>query len=195
MKLLRPALSLLILLTIVTGLVYPLMVTGISQVFFPSQANGSLIKQDNVVIGSNLIGQQFNQLGYFWGRPSATADYPYNAMASGGANIAPSNPVLVTQAQNYGDRLVQADPLHNPYVPIDLVTHSSSGLDPHISIASALYQVPRIADARGVTYQQVVAIINEYKQPPLFDMIGEPIINVLQLNLALDLMTKTKVAD
>lgn len=194
MKILRPALSLFILLSLVTGLAYPLIMTGVGQLLFPSQANGSLIEQKNAVIGSRLIGQSFKEPQYFWGRPSATAEYPYNAMASGGANIAPSNPILVSSAQGYADRLIKADPQHNPHVPIDLVTHSSSGLDPHISIAGAFYQVPRIAKARGLSNEQVKAMINEYKQMPLFGMIGEPVINVLQLNLALDTFTQTKVA-
>ncbi|MDI2111802.1 potassium-transporting ATPase subunit KdpC [Commensalibacter nepenthis] len=192
MKILRPALSLFILLSLITGIVYPFAITGIGQLLFPLQANGSLMEKRNVTIGARLIGQSFTKPQYFWGRPSATSEYPYNAMASGSANIAPSNPALITSAQGYADRLIKADPQHNPHVPIDLVTHSSSGLDPHISIAGALYQVPRVAKARGLSGEQVKAMINKYKQIPLFGVIGEPVINVLQLNLALDTFAQTK---
>lgn len=189
MKLLRPALTILVVFVLITGGLYPLLMTGIAQLLFPNQANGSLIEQDNKVIGSKWIGQEFTQPQYFWGRPSATTQHPYNAMASGGANLAPSNPQLVASAKVYADRLQKADPQHNPHVPVDLVTHSSSGLDPHISVAGALYQVPRIAKARKVSNEHIIQLINECKQAPWLGIVGEPVVNVLQLNLALDNLT------
>lgn len=183
---LRPALTMLLLLTILTGLIYPMTVTGLAQVFFPEQASGSLIVREGKVIGSKLIGQYFDKPEYFWSRPSATAPYPYNAAASGGSNLGPTNPALVEAVKARVAALRAADPTNDVPIPIDLVTASGSGLDPHISPAAALYQVKRVARARGldeVTVQQLVVQHTEERQ---FGLLGERRINVLQLNLALD---------
>ncbi|MDI2090098.1 potassium-transporting ATPase subunit KdpC [Commensalibacter oyaizuii] len=191
-SLFRPALGLFIILSVITGVLYPLMVTGIAQTIFPNQANGSFIEYKGQKVGSALIGQSFTKLGYFWERPSATSERGYNAMASSGASIAPSNPELLKSAQHYAMILRNADPDHNAYIPIDLVTHSSSGLDPDISIAAALYQVPRIAKARGLTKDAVKAVIDQHSRHRVLTIFGEPVVNVLQLNLALDTLMLAK---
>ena len=180
---LRPAISLLALLTIITGVIYPLIVTGLAQILFPHQANGSLIVMDGKTYGSELIGQQFDDPKYFWGRPSAAG---YNAAASSGSNYGPMNPSLEEVVQARIDALHAADPNNPLPIPVDLVTASASGLDPHISVASALYQVSRIATARGLSEAEVTSLIEKYTEGRQFGIFGEPRVNVLSLNLALD---------
>jgi potassium-transporting ATPase KdpC subunit len=184
--LLRPAIVLFVLLTVLTGLIYPLLVTGIAQVVFPQQANGSLIMKDGQAIGSELIGQPFDDPKYFWGRLSATGPVPYNAAASSGSNLGPTNPALIDEVQGRIDALKAADPSNTQPIPVDLVTSSGSGLDPHISIAAALYQAPRVAKARGLDVAKVQALITQYTEDRQLGILGEPRVNVLQLNLALD---------
>jgi K+-transporting ATPase ATPase C chain len=182
----RPALTMLLLLTVLTGLVYPLAVTGLAQVFFPHQANGSLIMREGKVIGSTLIGQYFDKPEYFWGRPSATSPFPYNAAASSGSNLGPTNPVLIEAVKARVAALQAADPGNDAPVPVDLVTASGSGLDPHISPAAALYQAKRVARARGLDEAIVQTLVAEHVEERQFKLLGEQRVNVLQLNLALD---------
>lgn len=182
----RPAILLLLLMTAITGVIYPLAVTLIAQTVFPSQANGSLIVRDGKVVGSALIGQPFDDPKYFWGRPSATAPYPYNAAASSGSNLGPTNPALVDAVKAHVQALQDADPNNSQPVPVDLVTFSASGLDPHISVAAALYQVPRIARVRGLKEEQVRALVAQYTEDRTFGILGEPRVNVLLLNQSLD---------
>lgn len=183
---LRPAVSLFIVLTVATGALYPLAVTGIAQVLFPHEANGSLVSVDGRPVGSELIGQQFTQPNYFWGRLSATRPYPYNAGASSGSNLGPLNPALTTAAKTRIDRLKAADPGNNAPVPVDLITASASGLDPDISLAAAYYQAERVAKARHLPREQVQAFIERNADRPVLGFLGEPRVNVLKLNLALD---------
>jgi K+-transporting ATPase ATPase C chain len=183
---LRPAITLFALLTILTGVLYPLAVTGIAQLAFPHQANGSLIEKDGAVIGSELIGQQFDDPSYFWGRPSATSPEPYNAASSSGSNLGPTNPALISAVEARVKALQAADPENTLPIPVDLVTASASGLDPHISVASALYQVSRVASARGLDEADVVALVNQYTEGRQFGIFGEPRVNVLLLNIALN---------
>ncbi len=180
---LRPAITLLALLTIITGVIYPITVTGLAQVLFPHQADGSLIVIDGKTYGSELIGQQFDDPKYFWGRPSAAG---YNAAASSGSNLGPMNPSLEEAVQARMDALQAADPNNPLPIPVDLVTASASGLDPHISVAAALYQVARVATARGLSEAQVTSLVEEYTEGRQFGIFGEPRVNVLMLNLALD---------
>ncbi len=193
---LRPALAVLFVLTIVTGVVYPLAITGIAQLVFPRQANGSLIVQNGKVVGSALIGQQFSDPKYFWGRLSATGDYPYNAFnaqtltGSAGSNYGPMNPALIAAAQDRIQALKAADPGNTAPIPVDLVTASGSGLDPNISVAAALYQAPRVARLRGLPLAQVQALIARYTQGRQLGFLGEPRVNVLELNLGLDQLAK-----
>ena len=193
---LRPALAVLFVLTIVTGVVYPLAITGFAQLVLPHQANGSLIVQDGKAVGSELIGQQFSDPKYFWGRLSATGDYPYNAFnaqtltGSSGSNYGPMNPALVKAAQARVDALQAADPGNTSAIPVDLVTASGSGLDPNISVAAALYQAPRVARLRGLPLEQVQALIAQYTQGRQLGFLGEPRVNVLELNLALDQLVR-----
>jgi K+-transporting ATPase ATPase C chain len=182
----RPAIVTLALLTLVTGVAYPLAVTGLAQALFSHQANGSLIVEDGQAIGSELIGQPFDDPRYFWGRLSATAPFPYNAAASSGSNLGPLNPGLVEVAQARSDALRAADPGNAAPIPVDLVTASASGLDPHISVAAALYQVPRVARARGLGEEQVRSLVAQFTEGRQLGILGEPRVNVLQLNLALD---------
>jgi K+-transporting ATPase ATPase C chain len=182
----RPAAVLLILFTILTGLLYPLAVTGLAQAFLSDQANGSLIRQGDRVLGSALIGQPFDDPKYFWGRLSATAPFPYNAAASTGSNLGPSNPALVAAVQARLAALQAADPGNTQPVPVDLVTASASGLDPHISVAAALYQAPRVARARGLDEAALRQLILGRVEGRQFGLLGEPRVNVLKLNLALD---------
>lgn len=184
--LVRPALVLFVTLSVLTGLVYPLATTGIAQAAFPHQAAGSLIVRDGKPVGSLLIGQNFSDAKYFWGRPSATGPMPNNASASGGSNLGPLNPALADAAKGRIGALRAADPGNIAPVPVDLVTASGSGLDPHISVAAALYQVPRVAKARGQSTAQLQALIAQYREGKRFGFLGEPRVNVLQLNLALD---------
>jgi K+-transporting ATPase ATPase C chain len=176
----------LLLFTLLTGVIYPLAVTGIAQLIFPRQANGSLIVKDGKALGSGLIGQLFDDPKYFWGRLSATGPYPYNAAASSGSNLGPSNPALMAAVQARIDALKTADPGNTQPIPIDLVTASGSGLDPDISVAAALYQVPRVARVRGMSESAVRALVDQYTQGRQFGFLGEPRVNVLELNLALD---------
>jgi K+-transporting ATPase ATPase C chain len=192
LKQLRPAIVSLLLLTVITGVIYPLAVTGIAQAFFPHQANGSLIVQDGKTLGSELIGQSFDDPKYFWGRLSATGTFPYNAFnaqnltASSGSNYGPLNPALIEAAKARVEALKAADPGNTALIPVDLVTASGSGLDPNISVAAALYQVPRVARARGLSEEAVRALVNQYTVGRQFGILGEPRINVLELNLALN---------
>jgi K+-transporting ATPase ATPase C chain len=182
----RPAIVSLVLLTVITGVIYPLAVTGLAQALFPHQANGSIIIEDGRVLGSALIGQRFNDPKYVWGRLSATLPFPYNGAASSGSNLGPLNPDLVRAAQARVNALRTADPGNTAPIPVDLVTASASGLDPHISVAAALYQVPRIARARGLSEEQVRALVARFTEGRHLDILGEPRVNVLELNLALD---------
>ena len=183
---LRPALMTLLLLTIVTGVVYPLVVTGIAQVVFPFQANGSLIVKGGKPVGSALIGQPFDDPRYFWGRPSATTPFGYNAASSSGSNLSPTNPDLIKAVQGRVDALHAADPGNSAPVPVDLVTTSGSGLDPHISPAAALYQVSRVARERKLDAAKVRELVEQHTEGRFLGMLGEPRVNVLALNLALD---------
>jgi K+-transporting ATPase ATPase C chain len=183
---------LLVLFTLMTGLVYPLVVTGLAQLIFPRQANGSLIVQDGRNAGSELIGQSFDDPKYFWGRLSATGAFPYNAFdadtltGSSGSNYGPLNPALLEMVRARVDALRAADPDNDLPIPVDLVTASASGLDPHISVAAAFYQVPRVARLRGMSESEVKALIDEYTEGRQLGFLGEPRVNVLLLNLALD---------
>ncbi len=183
---LRISLLMLLVFTVITGVLYPLAVTGIAQAVFPRQANGSLIRQHGQVIGSALIGQPFRSPRYFWSRPSATAPFPDNSLASGGSNLGPTNPVLLQQVKARIAALHAADPSQHAPIPVDLVTASGSGLDPDISPAAALYQVPRIARLRHLSEQRVRALVTRYTTPRQLGFLGEPRVNVLELNLALD---------
>jgi K+-transporting ATPase ATPase C chain len=183
---LRPALVVLILLSLVTGVAYPLVVTGAARVLFPAQANGSLVVRDGKPMGSALIGQPFDDPKYFWGRLSATAPFPYNAGASSGSNYGPLNPALSAAAKGRIDTLREADPGNTALLPVDLVTASGSGLDPHISPAAALYQVSRVARARGIDPGQVRRLVEQHIEGRQLGILGEPRVNVLRLNLALD---------
>lgn len=187
---LRPALMLFVLLSVVTGLLYPLLLTGAAQLAFPHQANGSLIRRDGVVVGSELIGQAFSEPGYFWGRLSATGSLPYNGAASGGSNFGPAHPALAEAVQRRLAALREADPGNRAPVPVDLVTASASGLDPHISPAAAMYQVARVARARGVAPGQLIPLLDKHTMAPWLGVMGEARVNVLTLNLALDAMRR-----
>ena len=182
----RPALVLFILLTALTGIGYPLLVTGIGQAAFPEQAAGSLIQRDGKPVGSALIGQNFSDPKYIWGRPSATGPMPNNATASGGSNQGPLNPALVDAVKGRIEALRAADPGNTAPVPVDLVTASGSGLDPHISVAAAKFQAGRVAKARKLPVPLVQRLIDAHTEGRLFALLGEPRVNVLQLNLALD---------
>ncbi len=183
---LKPLLVLFLLLSILLGIVYPVVVTGIAQLVFPSQANGSVLLDQGRVVGSALIGQPFDDPKYFWGRMSATNPFPYNASSSSGSNLGPTNPALVAEVQARIDDLRKADPGSSLPIPVDLVTSSGSGLDPDISVAAALYQVPRVARVRGLSEQSVRTLVQEHTQGRQFWILGEPRVNVLELNLALD---------
>jgi len=187
---LRPAIVLFALLTILTGLVYPFVITGVAQAVFPRQANGSLIYRNGQPIGSALIGQPFDDPKYFWGRLSATSPFPYNAASSSGSNYGPLSSALSDAVQSRIDALKAADLSlaleNNQPVPVDLVTASASGLDPHISVAAALFQVPRVARARGLSEDQVQALVTQFTIGRQFGILGEPRVNVLKLNLALE---------
>jgi potassium-transporting ATPase KdpC subunit len=189
---LRPTLVIFLLLTLVTGVIYPLAVTGLSQVIFPAQANGSLIMKNGQALGSELIGQQFDAPKYFWGRLSATGTFPYNAFnaanltGSSGSNYGPLNPALLEAAQTRINALKAADPGNNAPIPVDLVTASGSGLDPNISVAAAYYQISRVSKARGLDQATVKSLVDQFIDGRQFFILGEPRVNVLKLNLALD---------
>ena len=195
LKEIRPAIVFVVALTIITGLIYPFVMTGVAGVIFPYQAQGSLIERDGKVIGSALIGQEFTGDGYFHGRPSATVapdpndasktvPAPYNAANSGGSNLGPTNKALIERVQGDVDKLKQEN--GSMPVPIDLVTTSGGGLDPHISPAGALFQVPRVAEARGLPEERVRQLVDEHTEGRFLGLLGEPRVNVLALNLALD---------
>ena len=181
----RPAVSLFVVLTVVTGVLYPLAVTGVAKAAFPHQAAGSLIVQGGKTVGSSLIGQNFTDPRYFWGRPSATAPMADNGQGSGGSNLGPLNPALTDAVKARVEALRAADPGNKAAVPVDLVTSSASGLDPEISVAAAQYQAARIARLRGVSPQVVAGIIARHTQGRLFGLLGEPRVNVLDMNLEL----------
>ena len=183
---LRPAISLFVVLSVVTGVIYPLAVTGVAQTLFPHAANGSIVTVDGKPIGSARIGQQFTQPKYFWGRLSATGPYPYNAAASSGSNLGPLNPALTDAVKARIDALKAADPGNAQPVPVDLVTASASGLDPDISLAAAYYQAGRVAKVRNLPHEQIQALIEQNTDRPVLSFMGEPRVNVLRLNLALD---------
>ena len=183
---LRPALLVLILFTVITGVLYPLVVTGLAQHLFPVQANGSILERAGTPVGSALVGQSFTAGGYLWGRPSGTRDYPYNAAASGGENAGPNNPALLAAVKARVAALRAADPGNAARVPVDLVAGSGSGLDPEISPAAALYQAGRVARARGLPEARVRDLIARYTRGRAAGVLGEPGVNVLMLNLALD---------
>jgi len=182
----RPALVLFAALTVLTGLAYPVVVTGIGQLAFAEQAAGSLIVRDGKPVGSTLIGQNFSDPKYVWGRPSATGPQPYNASASSGSNLGPLNPALADAVKGRIQALRAADPGNTAPVPVDLVTASGSGLDPHVSVAAAQFQVARVARVRGLPVAQVQQLIESHTEGRLWGFLGEPRVNVLQLNLALD---------
>jgi K+-transporting ATPase ATPase C chain len=180
---LRPALTVFLFLTLITGVAYPLAVTGVAQVLFPHQANGSFMDVDGRLYGSELIGQPFDDPTYFWGRPSAAA---YDAAASSGSNLGPMNPALREMVQARVEALQAADPGNNLLIPVDLVTASASGLDPHISVAAVSYQIPRVAAARGLSEADVRSLVEQYTEDRQLGIWGEPRVNVLLLNMALD---------
>jgi K+-transporting ATPase ATPase C chain len=193
LKVLKPAVVLLLLFTVLTGVVYPLLITAVAQVVFPFQANGSVIVQAGKPAGSELIGQQFDAPQYFWGRISATGPFPYNAYygqtltGSSGSNLGPTNPALIQEVQARIAALRAADPTNAAPIPVDLVTSSGSGLDPDISVAAAYYQITRVAAARGWTVTQVKTLVDQFTEGRSLGFLGEPRVNVLRLNLALDL--------
>lgn len=190
MTMLRPAIILFILLSLMTGGLYPLVTTALGQWWFKDQANGSLILQNGESRGSRLIGQNFTDAGYFQGRPSATAESPYNPMASGGSNLAGSNPELDKAVSERVSALRAANPQANPRVPVELVTASASGLDYSLTPAAVAWQIPRVATARGLTTDQVSKLVAEHTQKPLVSFIGMPVVNIVELNMALDALRK-----
>lgn len=185
-SILRPALVLFALLTLIVGVAYPLLVTGAAKAIFPQQAAGSIVLKDGKPVGSDLIGQNFSDPKHFWGRPSATSPQPYNGVGSGGSNQGPLNPALTDAVKGRIEALRAADPGNTAPVPVDLVTASASGLDPHISGAAARYQVARVAKARAVPPAQVAALVEQHVEKPWLPIVGEPVVNVLHLNLALE---------
>jgi K+-transporting ATPase ATPase C chain len=187
-NILRPALTLFVLASALTGILYPLAVTGVAQRVLPLQAAGSLVVRDGVTVGSTLIGQNFSDPAHFWGRPSATTPMPYNPLASGGSNLGPSNPALVEAVKARVAALRAADPGNTVEVPVDLVTASASGLDPHISLAAARYQAARVAQLRHVPVEQIEQLIDAHAEKAWWSLLlgAEPQVNVLALNLALD---------
>jgi len=185
-NILRPVLVLFAALTVVTGLVYPIVVTAVSHAAFASQANGSLIEKNGKLVGSELLGQQFDAPGYFWGRLSATSPNPYNPQSSGASNLGPTNPALADEVKGRISALHDADPTNTAPVPVDLVTSSGSGLDPEISPAAAAYQIDRVAKARKLSHNDVDALVQRETSGRQFGILGEARVNVLKLNLALD---------
>ena len=191
-RLLRKSIMMLLVMTVITGIAYPLLVTGLSQLIFPSQANGSLIARNGQPIGSTLIGQSFTEPKYFWGRPSATSPQANNGMSSGGSNLGPTNPALTDAVKQRIAALQAADPGNHAPVPVDLVTSSGSGLDPEISPAAAQYQLARVARVRGLDEAQVRLLVEQATSGRQLGLLGEPRVNVLQLNLALDGLSTRK---
>lgn len=189
----RIAVSLFIILTMITGIFYPAVVTGIAQLFFPWQANGSILRQNEKNVASLLIGQSFSAPHYFWGRPSATLDFPYHATASSGSNFGPTNPDFLKIIASRTTLLRSVDPKKQPFIPVELVTASASGLDPDISPQAAFYQVPRIAKARNLTEDEVILLIHSTIHNSIFDYLGERRLNVVQLNLALDRLKAKRI--
>ena len=190
---LRPALVVFALLTLLTGVVYPALVTGVAQLAFPHQANGSIIEHDGKLFGSELIGQKFDRPDYFWGRPSATTPVEYNAASSNGSNLGPTNPDMLKAVAERVEAIRKAHPDQTGPVPADLVTASASGLDPHISPAAAEYQLTRVASNRpGLTVEQVRRLVAEHTEGRTFGSLGEPRVNVLRLNLALDAASRQR---
>jgi len=189
-QVIRPAVCLLFAMTLLTGVVYPLLVTGIALVAFPRQSGGSLLIENGQVVGSSLIGQPFDDPKYFWSRPSATAPFAYNAGASSGSNLGPIEPLLLTAVKQRVEKLRQYDAGNAAPVPVDLVTSSASGLDPHISPAAAAYQLPRVARLRGLEEQAVRDLAARHTEPRWLGMLGEPRVNVVELNLALDRLAR-----
>lgn len=183
---LRPALVVLALLTVLTGLIYPAAVTGVARVAFPRASSGMVVERSGHVVGSELVGQPFTDPGYFWSRPSATGPFPYNAAASSGSNQGPTNPAFLEAVAGRVKALREADPGNDAPVPVDLVTASGSGLDPHISPAAAIYQVGRVARARGVSNGRVRQIVDELTEGRTLGFMGAPRVNVVRLNIALD---------
>ena len=186
LRTLKEALLMLVVLTVVTGIAYPLLVAGIAQTAFRDAAEGGIIERDGKAAGSVLIGQPFSDPKYFWGRPSATSPMPYNAGSSSGSNLGPTNPALADGVKTRVEALRAADPDNKAPVPVDLVTASASGLDPHITMAAADYQVARVAKVRGVAPERIRALVTQFTQGRLLGFLGEPVVNVLSLNLALD---------
>lgn len=186
----RNAVMSLILFTLLTGIIYPLAVTGLAQTIFPHKANGSIITKNGKAVGSALLGQQFEDPKYFWGRPSATTPYPYNGGSSSGSNLGPNNPDLIKAAQARIQALRTADPGNGAKIPVDLVTASASGLDPHISPAAVEYQIRRVARERGLDDEKVRTLVALYSEGRQLEILGEPRVNVLKLNLALDELKK-----
>ncbi len=191
LKSLRTSFVTILIFTVLTGLIYPLLVTGIAQVLFPGKANGSVLTKDGKAIGSELIGQAFSSPKYFWSRLSATSPFAYNAGASTGSNYGPLNPALLDATAKRVKDLKDADPQNTKPVPVDLVTASGSGLDPHISVGAAVYQVQRVARSRNVSEQQIRSLLDRYTEGRGLGILGEPRVNVLKLNLALDEMKST----
>ena len=186
-KLFKPAIILFVLLSVLTGVIYPSIVTGLAQLLFPSQANGSLMTDSNgKLTGSRLIGQPFSSPGHFWGRPSATGPFPYNAGASSGSNLGPTNPALVDAVKARIQALKDADPDNKAPVPVDLITASGSGLDPHISLAAANYQINRVAKIRNMKPEKLRALVDANTESRQWGFLSEPRVNILTLNLALD---------
>ncbi len=183
---LRPAYTLLLSMVLLTGVIYPVFMTLIGQIFFNYSANGSMIRENDKIVGSELIGQQFSDPKYFWSRPSATSPVPYNAAASSGANFGQLNPEYIEKVKQRANQLRSDDPGSSIPIPIDLVTASGSGLDPHISILAAQYQIPRIAKVRGISEKKLNELVSNYTYSPILGFIGEPRVNVLLLNRALD---------
>ena len=188
--LLRPLFVTFVALTVLTGVAYPVLVTALAQTLFPHQANGSLIEQGGKTVGSSLIGQNFADPGHFWGRLSATTPQPYNASNSGGSNLGPTNPALLDAVKGRVDALHAADPGNAAPIPVDLVTASASGLDPHISTAAARYQIARVAKARKLAPEALDQLVAQHTQTPLWGFFGEAQVNVLELNLALEQLGK-----
>jgi K+-transporting ATPase ATPase C chain len=185
-SIIRPALVLLLVLTVITGAIYPAVVTAVARGVFPSQAGGSIVEKEGKAIGSRLIGQGFSDPKYFWSRPSATAPQPYNGLASAGSNQGPLNPALIDAVKLRIEALRAADPTNEDPVPVDLVTASGSGLDPEMSVAAANYQAARVARVRGIESDAMKSLIASHTRGRLLGIIGEPRVNVLELNLALD---------